>query len=441
MPIAGRSRRTALAGLGAAMAAPLALPALAQRAGLTPLGADLAGNAAGTIPRWAGGLTALPPDGEDPYATDPVVQVLGAAEADDPRLAPGHAALLRARPGFRIRLLPSRRSAAVPGFVLRATEANPGRARLVSGGNGVAGAAIGIPFPRPANGLEAIWNHMLRWRFQALQRTVAFAAPLANGSYTLGRTLDRTLYPYNAPDAAPETVGPASQLLVYVTLAPAEYGRLALLSHQPLDFGQEGTRYWFYVPGDRRVAFSADTAFDVPNRLFDGLRTVDNADIFAGSPERYAWTLLGKRETIVPYNSFALTSPRRRYAEVLQPGALNPALARYELHRVWVVEARLRPGQRHRFPRRVFYLDEDSWQALLIEHYDARGALQRVSEAHPVQYDRPLSFYASVDVVHDLPTGRYGVFGMPNEEPPIDTGPALTPADFTPPAFRSLVTR
>jgi hypothetical protein len=176
--------------------------------------------------------------------------------------------------------LPTRRSAALPDFVLRASEVNAGRARLTEDGRGVLGAAPGIPFPRPESGLQAIWNHMLRWRFLGLRRRVGFAAPLASGRYTLWRIDDRTLYPYNAPDADPRATGGTSQLLIYVVVAPAAYARLALLSRQPLNYTGEGTSYWFWSPGDRRVTFSADTAFDVPNGMAEGLRTVAGARSF-----------------------------------------------------------------------------------------------------------------------------------------------------------------
>ena len=35
---------------------------------------------------------------------------------------------------------------------------------LFQGGNGIQNATMGIPFPIPQNGLEAIWNHTLRFR-------------------------------------------------------------------------------------------------------------------------------------------------------------------------------------------------------------------------------------------------------------------------------------
>jgi hypothetical protein len=61
---------------------------------------------------------------------------------------------------------------------------------------------------------------------------------------------------------------------------------------------------------------------------------------------------------------------------------MNPDFVRWELHRVWVVEATLRPGKRHVYTKRTFYLDEDSWAALSADEYDKRGNMYRVTFAH-----------------------------------------------------------
>ena len=45
---------------------------------------------------------------------------------------------------------------------------------------------------------------------------------------------------------------------------------------------------------------------------------------------------------------------------VLKPKHVNPDLERWELHRVWVVEATLKEGKRHIYAKRVFYVDEDT---------------------------------------------------------------------------------
>ena len=76
----------------------------------------------------------------------------------------------------------------------------------------------------------------------------------------------------------------------------------------------------------------------------------------------------------VPYNNYRLRNIKDP-AEMTKAGAVNPDLVRWELHRVWVVEATLKPGKRHIYAKRTFYLDEDSWTALASDEYDARGQL------------------------------------------------------------------
>ena len=55
------------------------------------------------------------------------------------------------------------------------------RFRTVQSGNGIKNAVVGVPFPIPANGLEAIWNHILRYRGENIARFAGQAAPTASG--------------------------------------------------------------------------------------------------------------------------------------------------------------------------------------------------------------------------------------------------------------------
>ena len=57
------------------------------------------------------------------------------------------------------------------------------------------------------------------------------------------------------------------------------------------------------------------------------------------------------------------------------PHFLNPTYLRWELHRVWVVEADLAPGQRHQVHKSLYYVDEDSWIAVLGDRWDSSGRL------------------------------------------------------------------
>ena len=143
---------------------------------------------------------------------------------------------------------------------------------------------------------------------------------------------------------------------------------------------------WLYNPGQRRVRRAPNVAYDNPGTASDGMRTSDQFDMFNGAVDRYNWELVGKKEMYVPYNSYKLHSDKVKVKEILTPLHTNPDLNRYELHRVWVVDATLREGARHIYKRRTFYVDEDSWQIVAMDQYDNRDQLWRVSEGHVINY-------------------------------------------------------
>ena len=58
-----------------------------------------------------------------------------------------------------------------------------------------------------------------------------------------------------------------------------------------------------------------------------------------GAPDRYNWKLIGKKEMYIPYNSYELGSPNLTYKDIHTKGHMNQDYARYELHRVWEIEA------------------------------------------------------------------------------------------------------
>ncbi len=199
---------------------------------------------------------------------------------------------------------------------------------------------------------------------------------------------------------------------------------------------KEPRRAWTYNVGQRRVRRAPNVAYDNPGTAADGMRTSDQFDMFNGALDRYDWKLLGKRELLVPYNNYRLHSSEVKVRDILQPLHINQDLARYERHRVWVVEANLKPGTRHIYPRRVFYLDEDSWQILLVEQYDGRGELWRVSEGFAINYYDVPCLWTTIEVHTDLQSGRYLAIGMDNELKPYDFSRILTPAHFTPSELR-----
>jgi hypothetical protein len=153
------------------------------------------------------------------------------------------------------------------------------------------------------------------------------------------------------------------------------------LTLDSLDMAGNPRKAWTYDPGERRVRRAPNLAFDTPDR---SLTVIDDFEVFSGSPERYDWKLVGKKEMLVPYNNNKVNSPSNTLDEVAGTDYLNSDLIRYELHRVWVVEGTVKEGQRHLYQKRVQYVDEDSWNILASDKYDGSGNLWRVSFYYPV---------------------------------------------------------
>jgi hypothetical protein len=201
------------------------------------------------------------------------------------------------------------------------------------------------------------------------------------------------------------------------TTAPARVAGEILLVHETLDQSKEKRRAWLYNPGQRRVRRAPDVSFDNPGTNADNLRTSDQFDMYNGSPERYTWKLVGKKEMYVPYNAYPLHSNKVKYSDILKPQHINQDLARYELHRVWVVDSVLKPGTSHVYKRRTLYVDEDSWQILVVDCYDTRDQLWRVQEGHVIEYYDVPSLWTTLELVMDLQNRRYLALGLVNEEP------------------------
>ena len=414
---------------------------------LTPLGGEKAGNADGSIPAWTGGITSAPAGysaGDfhpDPYAGEKPEFVITAANYQQyaDQLSEGLKKMFQTYPDtFKLPVYKTHRSASNPQFVYDATKENATRATLLDDGNGMAGAAVGIPFPIPANGLEAIWNHIARYRGPAVQRNGGQAAVTAGGDYNVIGFDEQLLIQYSQENATPESLLENNVLFMFKqkVTKPARLAGTALLVHETLDQVKEPRKAWTYNTGQRRVRLAPNIAYDTPGTAADGLRTTDDFDMFNGSPNRYNWELKGKKEMYVAYNNYTLHGDSVSYEEILKPNHVNPDLTRWEKHRVWVVEATLKEGLRHIYQKRVFYIDEDSWQIQLADMYDNRGELYRVAVAYGVNYYEVPTQWSTLDVYHDLNSRRYLAIGLDNEEKMYDFSINPKEAEFTPQALR-----
>lgn len=416
-----------------------------EQNGLTPIGAEKAANASGVIPAWTGGISQSPAgfkEGDhysNPYVSDkPLYSVTASNMASyATQLTAGQKALLKKYPTWKMNVYPSRRSAAFPQSVYDDSAANIKRVSLVDGGNGFVGTSSGVPFPQPASGVEVIWNHITAYRGNSFSVSSQQAAVTVSGDYTPVRFETMYDFQYNNQTKSSAEREPNKLINVISQItAPARLAGQALLVHEYIDQVKNPRMAWTYNPGQRRVRLAPNVAYDNPGAASDGLRTNDDITLFNGATDRYNWTLVGKKELLVPYNAYALGSDKLKISDIVMPGHINPAPARYELHRVWVVEARLKAGISHLYSRRTFYVDEDSWSIMVADTYDQRDQLWRVSELHTVQAHNIPALLPVAEVHHDLLSGRYLVSGLINEEPRVYRAERFKSSDFSPNALR-----
>jgi tetratricopeptide (TPR) repeat protein len=385
---------------------------------LTPVGAERAGNASGEIPAWEGGLTpdrrpagfvpgkALP----DPFPEDRPRYTVTAENLGRyaERVSPAHQQLLRTVPGYRLPVYPTRRSVAYPQAIYEATAANRTRARLESP-DALVGAQLGFPFPEPRTGVEIMWNHRTRYRGDTVDVLYSQMVVQPDGrKLSRNKQLFRTRFHYaNIADPADLT---RDNYVAQGVTHLSETGRspdIVALFHETVNSERQSRNVWVLLAKAGRMLRIPPVGYDQPFPGSEGIEFVDMVDMYNGAFDRYVWKLTGKREMLIPYNAYRLNLPARRYDELLQPRALDPTHARYELHRVWVIEATERGGARHSFGKRVFYVDEDSWTVVMVENYDRAGNLWRFQEGHLVaEYDIQAAWARPV-ITYDLKDGRY----------------------------------
>ena len=172
---------------------------------LTPLGGELAGNKAGTIPAWTGGLTSAPAGYQlgkhhiDPFAEDKPLFTITKANLEQYRknLSEGQIALFNSYPeSYQIPVYQTRRTAAAPQWVYDNTKYNAVNARLESNGNSFSNARGGTPFPITDSAVEMLWNHIARYRGVYGKRNASEAVVQRNGNYSLVAAQQEILFKF-----------------------------------------------------------------------------------------------------------------------------------------------------------------------------------------------------------------------------------------------------
>jgi len=388
---------------------------------LTPWGAVAGGNADGSIASYTGGLE--PPSSydpgrpgfrPDPFADEKPLFSVTAENLDNhaEHVTEGFKAMLRKYPDFRMDIYPSHRTAKYPDYVVANTLKNAETCRLTENHLQLAGDCYGgVPFPIPKTGSEVMWNRTLKYDQYAYFSPGQYSMLIdAKGGRTLtGQwSIHQTFPPYNPARTEPIAANELAEMLRISYDSPARKAGEKLIIHDSVDMENVGRRAWSYLPGQRRVKLSPDIAYDTPSPSGGGVGVVDDTQVFYGALDRYDFELLGKREMYIPYNTFRLHDPSRcSDDQLLQPNFLNPDCVRWEKHRVWVVEATLKQGKRHVYPRRVFYWDEDIPAVGMGDNYDDAGGIYRVTATHYIPFYETYGHNTHEFITYDLVKSAY----------------------------------
>jgi hypothetical protein len=437
----------ALSALVPVLAAAQGLPPLAP--GLTPVGAEQGASQDGSIPAWTGGrprsgkLSGEFPhdeqiDGDKPLFT--ITRGNYGQYAD--RLSEGHKELFKRYADYRMNVYPSHRTVSFPDFIYQATAANAAACKL-NGSDEPDGCKQGFPFPMPKSGAEAIWNHKLKYRGDAVVRFNNQFIVQPDGSWQATKILEKVKFYYATARNPVVLRNGGGEFLRYLsqTLSPARLAGTFILLQDKAGTGDTGRAAWLYTPGIKRLRRAPTVQYDNPYEGTDGNQFYDQVDMFNGALDRYNWKLVGKKEFYLPYNSDRIAGNTVKYKDIIRPKHLNQDLPRYELHRYWVVEGTVKPSTSHTFKLRRFYIDEDSWNIVAVDCYDNRDQLYKFQEGHLVTTPSVQAATTVPEVIYDFNSGRYIVTAAFNEDQPYDL--AVTPPDddFTPGSVQKLTNK
>lgn len=405
----------------AAMAAVTQNEAAKLKTVLTPFGAERAGNKDGTIPAWDGGYkTPLPgfKNGGrrgDPFANEKPLSSItsqNVAQYAD-KLTDGTQALLKKYPQtFRVDVYKTYRTAAAPQWVYDNTLKNATSANLE--GEVVKGAYGGIPFPVPKSAKEILANHQLYWRGEGWQNDFRAYLFTATGERVLSvDAIGDWQMPYYAQGMGDKFNGEFFFDRLKSSGPPMRAGE-AFVDRKNLD--PERTNTWMYLTGQRRVRKLPNACCDTPMPAASSVASFDELHVFDGRSDRFEWKIIGKKEMYIPYNSNRTHTPLKD-EDLLMPHHFNPDHVRWELHRVWIIEATLKSGGRHQAPKSRYYLDEDTWVAVLGDRWDANGQLWKTIWSHPVVMpDIPATVPQEEWGFNDLVSGVWFASGIVNEK-------------------------
>ncbi|MBS0307002.1 MAG: DUF1329 domain-containing protein [Proteobacteria bacterium] len=386
---------------------------------LTPAGAEPGANKDGSIPAWSG--TAAPMPGWEygkkrvdywKHKGDKPLFSIDASNVDKyaDKLAAGQVAVIKQIKGYRMDVYASHRECGMPDFVVENTKKNVAKAKLAADGWGLADAVVpGLPFPIPANGTQAMWNAKMRYRGVGIlfpHINTAVSPRKGSTDWIIAGQELTFYYPWGVKGS--NDLGKYPPVEYYVLF---QYDSPPALAGQALSvtffLDKPGSETFYYFPGQRRVRRMPTYSYDSPQIGLENQYTLDEPMVFNGTIDRFDWKIVGKKEMYVGYNAFGAYDFTAKFQDVAHDDAIVASARRYELHRVWVIEATVKAGMRHTAPKRTFYLDEDSWGVMAADDYDAQGKLFKYREGYLIPSYETGTCDVTSFAQYNLAEGRY----------------------------------
>ncbi len=391
---------------------------------LTIWGAEKGASADGQIPEYQDSPVKRPASYKsgsgnypDPYASEKPLYSINAANLSQYAdvVTEGTKGLMQKYADYRIDVYPTHRSSRYPKFWLDGTLKNVTTAKTLPDCLGVSDVVPGVPFPLPKTGCEVLWNTNMAYRGVS-EQAMSFGRLIdASGNrIPVGDVVRTRTFVFADPANAGKEVAYGDKRITEQIAPPSVAGTKTALWY-PLDYSKYNYAAWSYTPGQRRVRQAPEFAYDTPAASYGGAVLYDEVGMFNGKPDRFDFKLVGKKEMIVPANNYRATM-QTKVDDIAGPKFLDPNRVRWERHRVWVLEATLKPGKRHVYSKRRFYVDEDAWGIVATESYDQSGKLYRTGYLmHTLGYEVPVAHCDSFLNFYNLVSGEY-VFsgGDPN---------------------------
>jgi len=381
------------------------------------MGAIAGGNATGTITAYKGAKGLECPVGfkkgqrlPNPYKDEkPLFRIDHTNVAQyKARLSPGQIERLKRNENYYMNVYPTHRNWEYAEEFYLATEKSMKSSRLDEN-NILQGFQGGIPFPFPKNGTEAIWN--VKRPYMGDDSYIIDCRRIVSPSGKIKKTIRKAMViTFDERRVKSKIANPdrLSYKIKGIYTYPADEAGTTLLTVGYIDDNRLEDA-WLYLPTLRRVRRAPSLT---GGGQMDGETTMDELSLgFRGPVNDWNWKLLGKKEMYIPVNCYGMWKPDASDKEECLPGDIEPAGARYELRRVWVVEGMPREGLNHPYSKRVGYYDEDTWAPAAGDRYDKRGTLWRMAEYYTAYDYCQKQRTVSAIMYLNLESGRYEVSG------------------------------